>query len=176
MSTKLTKISPPTSDEYHEYYERYVNKVGENVLSELESQPNELKTLLGKLAPEEETRLHEPYTWTLKQVVGHIIDCERTFATRLFRIAAGDQTPIPGIDQNVFVDNMDYTEVSMKALLKEFKALRKANVLLVQRLDPKALEKVGTASDSHVSAKANLFMMVGHVTYHVEIMKKRLGV
>jgi len=176
MSTTLRKITPPTSDEYHEYYEGYISKVGKDVLAQLEEQPNQLKELLGKLEPGEESRLHEPYTWTLKQVVGHIIDCERAFGSRMFRIAAGDQSPIPGIDQNQYVDNMNYEDVTMKSLLKEFKAIRKANVLLVQRLDPKALENVGTASDSHVSAKANLFMLVGHVIYHLEIIEKRLGV
>lgn len=176
MAKALPKISPPTSDQYHQYYENYIGKVGKNVLQELTDQPDELKKLLGKLKKGEDERLHEPYTWTLKQLIGHLIDCERAFSSRLFRIAVGDQTPIPGIDQNMYVDNLNYKAVTMKSLLKEFRQLRKSNVLMVKRLDPKSLDNVGIASDFPVSAKANLFILVGHVNYHLEIIRIRLGI
>jgi len=93
MSTQSPRISPPTSDQYHQYYETYIGKVGKNVLQELTAQADELKKLLGKLPQEQVNCLHEPYTWTLKQLVGHLIDCERAFSSRIFRIAVGDQTP-----------------------------------------------------------------------------------
>ena len=176
MPNTPPRISPPTSDQYHQYYESYIGKVGQNVLQELLDQPDELKNLLGKLAKGQDSCLHEPYTWTLKQVVGHLIDCERAFSNRIFRIAIGDQTPIPGIDQNMYVDNLDYEAVTMKSLLKEFRQLRKSNILMIQRLDPKSLDNVGIASDYPVSAKANLFILVGHVKYHIEIIRSRLEV
>lgn len=169
------QLSPPTSDQYHQYYETYVNKVGNNVLQEFADQPDELKKLLGNLKKGQDSCLHEPYTWTLKQVIGHLIDCERAFSTRIFRIAVGDSTPIPGIDQNMYVDNIDYETVTMKSLLKEFRQLRKSNVLMVRRLGLDSLENLGIASDYPVSAKANLFIMVGHVGYHLEIIRSRLG-
>ena len=169
------RISPPTSDQYHQYYDSYISKVGKNVLQELADQPDELKRLLGNLKKGQDNCLHEPYTWTLKQLVGHLIDCERAFSFRVFRIGVGDSTPIPGIDQNMYVANIDYENVSMKSLLKEFRQLRKSNVLMVQRLGLNSLDKVGLASDYPVSAKANLFIMVGHVTYHLEIIGSRLG-
>ena len=175
MTKEPPRISPPTSDQYHQYYQHYISKAGENVLQELADQPDELKKLLGNLKKEQTNCLHEPYTWTLKQLVGHLIDCERAFSSRVFRIAAGDATPIPGIDQNMYVDNLDYESVSMKSLLKEFRQLRKSNVLMVQRLGLKSLDNLGTASDYPVSAKANLFIMVGHVAYHLEIIRSRLG-
>jgi len=175
MTSPTRNLSPPTPDQYHEYYAAYINMVGPDVRGQLVEQPTILKSMLGELAPDQVSCLHEPYTWTLKQLMGHLIDCERIFGSRLFRIAAGDPTPIPGIDQNQYVENMDYENVSMKALLKEFSQLRKANVLLVKRLKPEALDNMGVASDNPVSAKANLFILAGHVSYHLEIIKKRLG-
>ncbi len=175
MPKSPPRISPPTSDQYHQYYENYISKVGKNVLQELDDQPDEMKEVLGKLKEGQDNCLHEPYTWTLKQVVGHMIDCERAFSSRIFRIAVGDQTPIPGIDQNCYVESLDYDAVSMKSLLKEFRQLRKSNVLMVNRLEPESLDNVGVASDYPVSAKANLFILVGHVTYHLEIIRSRLG-
>jgi uncharacterized damage-inducible protein DinB len=175
MASK-SKFTPPMSDEYHEYYDRYISKIGPAPLAEqLESQPKELKKLLGKLPEGEDSKLHEPYTWTLKQVMGHMIDVERIFGSRMLWIATGDQTHFPGFDQNQYVTALDYESVSMKSLLNEFKHSRKANVELANRLTPESLANVGLASDHPASARACLYILVGHVIHHVEIMKKRLG-
>jgi hypothetical protein len=169
-------IEPPAAQEYHEYYQQYIGKVSEtDFMVAFDGQPQELREVLGELDDDEVSRLHEPYTWTLKQVIGHLIDCERIFSCRLLRVAAGDQTPIPGIDQNAYVANLDYRSPTMQDLLQEFELLRKSNVLLVKRLSVEALSRMGTASDNPVSAKANLYILAGHVVYHLEIIKQRLG-
>lgn len=171
-----TKFSTPAAAEYAEYYHTYISRfLPEDFLVAFEAQIAELNSLFGDLSDEEVSCLHEPYTWTLKQLMGHLIDCERIFSTRLLRIAAGDETPIPGMDQNIYVDNLDYESVTMSDLLSEFEHLRRSNVLLARRLTPESLENTGTASDFPVSAKANLFILGGHVVYHVEIARRRLG-
>jgi len=175
MSSSIA-IAPPTSQEYHEYYQQYIGKAdSKNFLASFEQQPQVLRDVLGGLDDDEVSKLHEPYTWTFKQVMGHLIDCERIFSCRMLRIAVGDKTPIPGIDQNIYVANLDYETPTMSELLDEFQLLRQANALLVKRLSPESLSRVGTASDNPVSAKANLFILAGHVEYHLEILKKRIA-
>ena len=169
--------APPKPEEYHEYYHAYVSKANsKKFLKAFAAQPFLLKKLLGSLETGEDSRLHEPYTWTLKQVVGHLIDCERTFSTRMWRIAVGDTTPIPGIDQNMYVANLDYEKTTMADLLEEFGDLRAANLRLVKRIPPDSLANMGTASDNPISARANLYILAGHVVYHLDIIKQRLGV
>lgn len=176
MTTSATLFSAPKADEYNEYYTQYISKFSdENFLERFQAQTAELRSTLGNLPEGEESKLHAPYTWSLKQVVGHLIDCERIFSTRLLRIGVGDETPIPGIDQNLYVDNMEYSSVSMESLLDEFEHLRLANVALVKRMTPESLARRGVASGNPVSANANLFILGGHVVYHLEIVKKRLG-
>lgn len=176
MISQSNKFASPHPDEYHEYYHSYINKFKpENFLSEFAGQPAELQRVLGLLEPDEDSRLHEPYTWTLKEVVGHLIDCERIFSIRMLRIGVGDETPIPGIEQNMYVANMDYENVTMEDLLNEFSLLRQSNVLLINRMTPESLDRRGIASDNPISARANLFILGGHVAYHLEIIKRRLG-
>lgn len=170
-------FAPPKPEEYHEYYYPYISKANsKNFLKAFAAQPSKLKKLLGNLEPGEDNRLHEPYTWTLKQVMGHLIDCERTFSTRMWRIAIGDETPMPGIDQNMYVSKLDYEQTTMEDLLDEFADLRAANLRLVKRLPTESLANMGTASDNPVSARANLYILAGHVVYHLDIIKRRLGV
>ena len=171
-----THIPPPAQDEYAEYYHRYVSKVPDgDFLTTYAAQPGMLRALVTGLADGEDNTLHAPYTWTIKQVVGHLIDVERIFSTRMLRIGVGDETPIPGIEQNSYVAAIDYDAVTMDVLLAEFTALRNANVILVQRMGTENLARRGVASGAPVSARANLFILCGHVEYHAEIVRQRLG-
>ena len=174
--TASPKLTPPTEEEYNEFYHRYICLAQvEDFFHVFESQPQALRETLGDLPAEEVAKLHGSYTWSLKQVVGHLIDCERIFSTRLLRIAVGDTTPLPGMNQDIYVSSLDYDSTSMQALLDEFSHLRQANVLLAKRLNTENLGCWGTASDYPVTAKANLFILVGHVEYHFAIIRQRLG-
>lgn len=170
-----TSIQPPSSNEYADYYHQYISEVPDgDFLTMFAAQPDMLCALVGDLPSGEDNKQHAPYTWSIKQVIGHLIDVERIFSTRLLRIAAGDETPIPGIDQNIYVAAFDYDAVTMNVLLDEFAALRNANVSLIQRMGTENLARRGVASGSPVSARANLFILCGHVEYHAEIVRKRL--
>lgn len=173
----MTRIfTPPTNSEFHEFYQQYISLApAGNVAQLLESQPESLERLLGDLSNDAVSCLHEPYTWTLKQVVGHLIDGERAFSDRMFRIAVGDVTPISGIDQRMMVSGVDYGPLLMSDLLEEFRSLRRATCLAAHRLSEGALGRMGTASDNPVSARANLYILVGHVEYHIAIIRKRLA-
>ena len=166
----------PDSNEYFEYFETYISKfTPDDFWAEFEGQPASIEALLGDLPAGEDSKLHEPYTWTLKQVVGHLIDTEKIMATRLLRIAVGDPTPNPDFEQNSYVDGLDYEGVAMSDLIEEFAALRRSNSLMIKRLGDVQLARSGTASGKAISARAIPFLMGGHVNYHMEIMQARLG-
>ncbi|MFO0940840.1 MAG: DinB family protein [Pirellulales bacterium] len=170
------QIEPPSSDEYFEYYHRYISRAPQQFfLSDFGRQSQELRETLARLPEAEVSRLHAEFSWTLKQVIGHLIDVERLFSTRMLRIAAGDVTPIPGYEQDDYVANLDYQQVSLEMLLEEFDCLRRANVLLVSRLSDEALRRRGTASGHTVSARANLFILAGHFVHHLEIIQRRIA-
>jgi hypothetical protein len=174
--TESSSIEPPRSDESFHYYHQYISKAPtENFLAVFEGQVAELRKRLAHLPDAQVDKPHPPYTWTLKQVIGHLIDVERIFSYRMLRIATGDQTPIPGYEQDSYVASMDYARVSMTSLLDELEHLRAANVLLVRRLSSEALARCGIASGHRSSARANLFILAGHVVHHAEIIQRRLA-
>lgn len=166
----------PEPSEYFEYFETYICKfTPDDFWTEFNGQPAQVESLLENLPAGEDSKLHSPYTWTLKQVVGHLIDTEKIFAARLLRIAVGDSTPNPDFEQNLFVDGLDYEGVAMSDLVEEFAALRRSNALMLGRLGEVQLARTGTVSGRKISARAIPFLMGGHVNYHMEIMEKRLG-
>ena len=178
-----SKVARPADNEYHEFYRKYVAHIPDEATfaTRLLDQVPRLRNMLGKLPSSEFDQLHEPFTWTLKQVVGHLIDTERIFSDRMLRIGVGDQTPIPGIDQQMFVRGVNYTALPMPDLLDELEHLRIANQLAVKRLTDNdwiiwiaSKLRVGTASDSSVTARANIYILVGHFEHHLERLNIRL--
>lgn len=169
-------VRRPDRDEYFEYYDKYIQQVppGE-FFAVLSAQTSELETFLRTVTESEATVLHAPYTWTLKQVVGHLIDVERIFSDRLLRIASGDEQPQPGMDQDLYVRNSDYEAPTWSALVDELLHCRRANVLLLNRLTPTAWDRHGTASGYPVTVRALAWMLIGHVEHHAAIMRKRLS-
>lgn len=174
IPSALASIRPST-DEYFEYYDTYISKVPDgNILEQLQRQVTELQTLLGTLSEQTAEQVHAPYTWTIKQVTGHLIDAERIFADRLHKFAMGDTQAQPGMDQDVYINAAEYSTVTLSALLEELLHCRQANVLLAQRLTPAAWARRGIASGHEVTVRALAWMLVGHVIHHARIIERRL--
>lgn len=165
----------PAPDESAEFYHNYIRHVPPgNILQLAQEQINEVRTVFRTVSDDEASKLHAPYTWTLKQVVGHLIDTERTFAERLHRFAAANLQPVPGMDQNEYVNAFDYESPALAMLVDELVLCRQANVLLMQRLKPSAWDHRGVASGHPVTVRALAYMLVGHIEYHLRIVKQRL--
>ena len=93
----------PEANEHDPYFSRYIDLVDpdEDILQAIAQQSSETQKMLSAL---DETRAlfrYEDGKWSVKEVVGHIVDTERVFAYRLLRVARGDDTPLPGFDQDV---------------------------------------------------------------------------
>ncbi|MEQ1824494.1 MAG: DinB family protein [Pirellula sp.] len=172
---QCTNSRPPATDEYFEYYGGYVQLVKEGDISRLaENQVEEMRTVFQQVPESHACVLHSPYTWTLKQVCGHMIDTERIFSDRLHRFAAADFQPLPGMDQDIYVAQQDFETPSLKSLVDEMLFCRQANVLLLRRLKREAWDHRGVASDRSVTVRALAYMLVGHVSHHLNIIQKRL--
>jgi hypothetical protein len=170
-------LEPPKPDEAFEFYSTYIRLVPSGDLLETATrQIEELTDLLETLNDQTASLIHAPYTWTIKQVIGHMIDTERIFANRLHRFACGDLQPLPGMEQEPYVTNCDYESPSVGVLIEELLCLRRANICLMRRLKPKQWDHRGVASGHPVTVRALGYMLVGHVTYHLQIITKRLQV
>jgi hypothetical protein len=166
--------SRPEKSEYAEYYETYVSQVQEtNVLLALEDQLAVLENLRAEISEEKGAHAYAPGKWTVKELLGHLIDGERIFAYRALRIARADQTPLEGYDQDPYIENADFNSASVSDLVEELLLLRRANVLFFKNLSREAWQRVGTANDDEVSVRALAYIMVGHIRHHANILKER---
>jgi hypothetical protein len=164
----------PQEGEYNSYYQRYIDlATEEDVVGALDAQAHETAKLLGGLSEEQAASRYEPDKWSIKQLVGHVTDTERIFAYRALWIARGETTPLPGFEQEPFVQSGGFDDRSMRDLADEFAAVRRANVMMLRALPESSWRRIGTASDSPVSVRALAFIMLGHERHHLRILRER---
>jgi hypothetical protein len=105
----------------------------------------------------------------------HLLDGERIFGHRLHRIARGDQTPLPGFDENHYAIASEEHPASLADITSMFEHTRSVNVIFLQNLAPDAWLRTGTASNSRISVRALAWILAGHIRHHDDILRRRLG-
>lgn len=164
----------PDKTEYDPYYERYVSLVENNdIIATLASQPTKLQDMLTGVPEEKGGFAYAQGKWSTKQVLGHLVDGERMFAYRLFRISRGDKTPIEGFEQDGYIENAHSNKRSFADLLDEFLLLRRANMIFLNNLTDDAWSWTGTANNVEISVRALVYIMAGHIEHHVGILRER---
>ena len=167
---------PVAEKEFASFYADYVSRVPEeDVIAALEASTKYTLEVLGAFDEDQASTLHGTTKWTLKETLGHLCDGERVFSYRAMRIARGDLTPLPGFEQDDFVATANSNARLWSDLIDEYSSLRRATITLAKSLSPEAMQRIGTASDHPVSARALFYIMVGHERRHVELMKQHAG-
>lgn len=171
----MKNLNPPTPDEYAEFYAGYIHRAQArgDVLAALPGQIEEIQTALGSLTEEQALFRDAPKEWSIKEVMGHLNDTERVFAYRLLRISRNDVTPLPGFEQDDYVREAGFDSHPLGDLLEEFEYQRRANILLIQNMSEAASRRLGMASENPISARALIFMLVGHVDHHVASLNEK---
>lgn len=166
----------PEPTEYAGFFANYVNLVTEpDPLPVLAAQLDDALAFLRTVSEVDASVLHAPYTWTFKEVIGHVADGERVFGYRALRFARGDTTPLPGFDEMLFAAHAESNRLPFAEILSDYEAARRANVSLFRSLPDAAWARGGEANGAYLSVRALACVIVGHTRHHLNILKKRLG-
>ncbi|MDY7092687.1 MAG: DinB family protein [Acidobacteriota bacterium] len=164
----------PAPEECAPFYHGYIGRVPDgDVRRTLERLGEELATLLENLGEERAGDRYAPGKWTVAQVVGHVNDTERVFSHRIVWFARRDPAPLPGIDQDPWVEAGEFEGRSLAALVAELRAIRASTRALVQSLTPQMLERRGVASDAPCTVRALVWILAGHAEHHRRIVEER---
>jgi DinB superfamily len=159
--------------DYAENYGKYVALAPEgDLLDGLVAQLHNVRALLSPLSESQGDFRYAPGKWTIKQSIGHINDAERVFSYRLLRFARADQTPLPGFEQDDYIEPSNFGARSMPDLLDEFAAVRHSTIALVKSMDNAAWMRAGVASGKQITTVALALVIFGHVQHHVKIFEK----
>jgi len=172
MST--SSIGRPSATEYAPEFERYISLVPEgDIISTLGRQAETTLSLLGGISEAQANSRYAPDKWSIKELVGHVIDGERIFSYRALRFARNDPTPLPGFEQDDYVANAAFAEIPFTELAAEFDCVRRATVYLFKSLPAEAWLRSGDASGCQVTVRALAHGIAGHELHHVGILRAR---
>ncbi len=168
------KSGRPQQSEYAPYYGGYVGiTTGDDAVALLESELQKALAFYGTISEEQSKSAYAAGKWTIRQVLGHIVDGERVFGYRALVFARGDKAQLPSFEQDDYVATANSNATSLADHLKQFEHLRRANILMLRDLSMEAWSRVGVASGKEISVRALAFILAGHEMHHRKVLGER---
>ena len=171
----MRAIPKPAAGEYPPYAAMYIDLLPDDgrVLAHLEEQGHLVAEFFRALPPDRHTYRYAPGKWTPKEILLHVVDDERIYACRALRFARGDETELPGFDQDPFAAASGADARSLESLLAEHAAVRTSTLCLFDNLPDAAWMRSGVANGARVTVRALAWHMAGHELHHLRILRER---
>jgi hypothetical protein len=171
---KQIAITRPERDEYPDWFVEEIGLVPyDELLSGLEDSIEKTLLFLRSLPAEKLLYRYQPEKWSIKEMWQHVIDVERVLSYRAMRFARNDETVLHKFDQNKYVEMSNANERDWETMLEEHRAVRKSSLLLFRSFDTEMLMRWGTAGRSHLTVRSVGFLILGHETHHVKLIRER---
>jgi hypothetical protein len=170
-------LAPPGAGEFAPFYSGYVMRIPAvaDAVAQLRAQRDEVARLFASVPEDRAFFRYADGKWSIKELLGHLADAERIFAYRLLRVGRGDATPLPGFDEQPYVDAARFDRRPLADVLDEWVAVRNATAALAGGLPPDAWDRRGVVSGGPMSARALLYIVLGHTAHHLEVLADRYG-
>lgn len=165
----------PTPSEYADYASGDIAAVpGDDAIDALAQLAEQTPAIFRALADAAEGGLtYAEGKWTLKELLGHLIDDERIFAYRLLCLARGEDRELPGFDENRYAACAEFSRRSLEDLVAEYSATRAATLALLRGLPPAAWSQSGRVNGYACTVRGLAFHIAGHELHHHRIVRER---
>jgi hypothetical protein len=167
-------VGRPQASEAASYYFNYIDLVAtDDIMGELEWQLAEMVPFLEGISEEQSLHSYAPDKWTIRQVLNHVNDGERTFLFRAYWFARGMEGELPSMDQDICAAAAKGNDFSWATHVEDFRQSRLATLAFLRTLPPEAWDRSGVASEKPVTVKALIYILAGHVTHHRKVLEER---
>lgn len=174
MTSTEIHSTRPAEGEFLSYYGTYIAQVPDgDVIESMTNHLGDTLSLIRSLDESDGDKRYAPDKWSIREVIGHVIDTERIFVYRALRFARADTTSVPGFDENSYAQNAPYANVSLSDLADELEHVRHATVRFFSNLDAEAMSRRGAANGNEISVRALAWILTGHEIHHVKVIRTR---
>lgn len=163
----MSNLPRPEPTEHAAYYGRYIALVpGGDILVTLRDQLEDTLAVLSRVTPDRETFRYAEGKWSVREVVGHVLDTERVFAFRALAMARSESAELPGMEQDEWAARSNAHERTLQDLTDEWVALRRANVHMFGSFTPEMGSHWGVASGFGFTVRSFAWLTAGHELWH----------
>jgi uncharacterized damage-inducible protein DinB len=165
----------PERNEYAAYFIPFIDLVKEeNLIAALEDTQTSSQQFLATIPEDKGNYCYAEGKWSVKQVIGHIIDTERVFAYRALTFAREKETAdLKGYDHDHYVTVARSDERTIAEMAEEFQAVRAGSIQLFKSFDSDLMLKRGKGNNNEMSVRAIGYLMAGHEMHHLNVIKER---
>ena len=169
------KLSALSTLEYPPYYELYFSVLSPNtdLYEALESSYHDFETFIHDIPLEKHDFRYDTGKWTIKEIIQHLIDCERIFAYRALRFSRNDKAELAGFDEGSYAQNSHGNSRELDDLMHEFSCVRQSSSALFKSLTKEQLTQKGKANNMDITVRALGFVIIAHQQHHQKIYNER---
>jgi len=163
-----------SEDEYRDYYSSYIQLTnGLDLLDQLETNRKNLKMIFEGMQGEKANYAYADGKWTIKEVLGHMIDTERIFNYRALALSRGEKVSLPGYDHDQYVENANFSDLAIEFLLNDYEHVRNSTVSLFHSFNDEQVMRRGIVNDSEFTVRGLGYVIVGHEMHHQKVLKEK---
>jgi uncharacterized damage-inducible protein DinB len=168
-------IEKPREGEYPAYANIYIDLLPDDglILKHLADNLTTTKKFIVCIPKDRLLHRYAEGRWTIKEILGHIVDDERIYVYRALRFARNDSTELLGFDQDQYARYSEANKRDSGDLLDEFSLVRQSTIAFFKSLDAAALLRTGVANGQSVSVRALAYHIAGHELHHMNIIRER---
>ncbi|MCB1047809.1 MAG: DinB family protein [Calditrichaeota bacterium] len=164
----------PEADDASTYFQTYIRLLGgENPLEADARIHAHTLSMLEPLSEEQSQFRYAPDKWSIREWLGHVIDCERVFNFRALWIARGAEGELPGFDQDAWVQIGRWHERSFRDSLDIYRDTRRTTRAWYLGRTPEELQRRGRANNNTLTVNSLLHILIGHELHHQRVLEAR---
>ena len=115
-----------------------------------------------------------PGTWSIRQIVLHLMDSDLIASDRMKRVIAEENPMLVGFDESAFAAHLFYTELDAATAVDIFQKNRTLMAEILRRLPAEAFTRSGTHSQrGRITLGELLTIYVRHLDHHLKFLKHK---
>jgi len=163
----------PGKDECADFYQPYIAAVQGELLPAMEDDAEAWRAMLAAVPSDREGHRYAEGKWSIREVVGHVIDAERMFSVRTMAFARGDRSHFPSFDENEYAAASGADLRPLASLAEELSAVRASTLLLLKSFDEQTWDRRGMASGYEFTVRSVAWIIAGHSRHHRGVLAER---
>jgi len=159
---------------YDNFYKGYIDKViDKDWIRALEEEGRSMIDFFDNIPEEKSEFRYAEGKWSVKEVLMHLVDCERIMAYRALCFARGDKTELPGFDEKHYGASSNADSLTLSQIRENYWIQRRSNILMFQTFTEEMMDNQGSANGIILSARALAYIIPGHAYHHRSVLEER---
>jgi len=148
------------------------------IIEQYEQAAGKLRQAIAGLSREELLARPDAQSWSIQQIVLHLMDSDLIWTERAKRMIAEENPTLMAFDESRFAERLGYDEQSAEDAVRIFELNRKMFARVLRKLDDATFQRTGEHSErGTIRLGESLESIVRHVEHHLEhLLEKRAKV